>query len=336
MVESPAQITWRAHGSPTSDGCVAAEGRCYLCGGTVLRGVKVEAWMGGNFTDQARAACPPASHVCEACVYITSRVSPVLGRPPKEGKEFGGNFRNYSHMGDERGYLNASKGEKGAIRDFLARDHGGVWFASIADSGQKHVLPFARLNGPGRAGVALLDDMLVSVPNEMSLVADMTRLLTAGATKETIESGSYNDGAWRRCEDAIRDFERRRSAERGSGWFLLALWLAQRDEEEVQSRLDVERTEKERKHGSRSRTGAASGDRQRAGGAKRRVHTDVGAPAAKALAEVRAAPTPEPERGLVDRAVARKDPRVARDHQHEQLALFGAGEPGPLPRRPRR
>ena len=103
-------------------------------------------------------------------MFICSRTSPVPGRPAKEGKKFGGNFRNYTHLWDERGYANASKGEKPVIREFLARNHAGPWFAAIADSGQKHVLPFARLNGPGRPGIVLLDELVVRVLPDAYLV----------------------------------------------------------------------------------------------------------------------------------------------------------------------
>lgn len=329
---TPSQITWQAHGSPRVESCSDAHGLCYLCGGTVTRGAEVDRWMGSNFTDQTRARFPCGAFVCEACVYITSRVSPVLGRDAKEGKKFGGCFRNYSHCADERGYFNASKGEKPKLREFFAREHQGAWFCSVAESGQKHVLPFAQLNGPGRAGVALLDDSVIQIPEDVSLIDEMMVLLTAGATKETIESGSYNEGAWRRCEEAIRAFERKRATERGSGWFTLALWLAQRDEEEVQARLEVERVAKEEKHGSSGRKGTARRNRERPGGTKRGVHTDVGAPAAEALAEVRAEIAPEPERSVIDRPVAREDARRTRNHEHEQLVLFGAGESGPMPR----
>ena len=148
--------------------------------------------MGTNFTSQTLCRAPSSGWVCEACAYITSRTSPVIGRDAKEGKKFGGSFRNYSHLWDERGYVNASKGEKPAIREFLARDHRAPWFAALADSGQKHVLPFSVLNGPGRGGVVLFDEVRVPIPADQSLVDECTALLTAGATKEELECGDYS------------------------------------------------------------------------------------------------------------------------------------------------
>lgn len=183
---------------------------------------------------------------------------------------FGGNMRNYSHLyeagwsspefaavKDEKGevvghngpaglgYVNASKGEKQLVREFLARKHEGIWFAAIADSGQKHVLPFAPLNGPGsRSGVVLFEETLVTVPDDQSLIDHMTELLTAGVTKDEIDRGDYYVRTMRERREMAREFESSHGHERGSPWFALAIWLAQRDEEEVERRLAAEKEAK--------------------------------------------------------------------------------------------
>jgi hypothetical protein len=164
-----------------------------------------------------------------------SRTSPVLGRPAKEGNKFGGNFRNYSHLWEKgRGYSNASKGEKPAIREFLAREHAAPWFAAIADSGQKHVLMFVALNGPGRSGVVMFDEQPVCVPDSVALVDSITALLSAGVTKDEIGSREYYVRTMAERRELVERFEAEHGSERGSGWFTLALWLSQRDEEEFQ------------------------------------------------------------------------------------------------------
>jgi hypothetical protein len=241
MRESPSQIVWVSAGSIPVDGCVSAAGRCYVCAGEITRGMPVTDWMSTNNTDQNRARSPASTHVCEACCFVHSRIAPVPGRPAKEGKKFGGNFRNYSHLWDERGYLNASKGEKPLIREFLARDHRGPWFAALADSGQKHVLPFAPMNGAGRSGVVLFDEVRVPIPGDQSLVGECASLLTAGATKEEIESGDYSARAWTLCGPALAAFESMHGPHRGGAWFSLAVWLAQRDEAEVAVRQAAEK-----------------------------------------------------------------------------------------------
>lgn len=393
-MKTPPQIVYELHGSPPVHGCEEHEGRCYVCAGSMTRGKRVAKWMGSGFTDHSRVALPTESHVCEGCCYITSRVSPVLGRPPgkckvcdgtlrvvrrpsagkgsrsKIGDECpkcdgtgmqgaGGNFRNVSNLwehgwrsppfapvvdGDGAvlqyngppglGYVNASKGEKPLQREFLAREHEGPWFAAIADSGQKHVLPYARINGPGRAGVVLFDDQLIRVPGDVSLIGDMCELLTVGATKEELASGVYGVGAWTRCESAIRGFEGAHAASRGGGWFALALWLAQRDESEVQRRLAAEKAERDAK--TERRKNRASRDRVVSRRAKQGVHSDAAAQGAQALAAPASGARGEPDGSRDDGPVAGADPHPAAHHndpkQPQQLALFGVGEARRKPR----
>jgi hypothetical protein len=251
---SAAQMIHVAHGSPSMDSCfsIVSEGgqlpHCYLCSGDVTRGMLVVEWMGSNFTDQTRAPCPLSPVICEACVFLSSRVSPVLGRDVKEGKKFGACFRNVSNAVEvdwigvqAPGYANYSKGEKPAILAFLERDHAGIWGIGIADTGQKHVAPFTPMNGPRRGGVVLFEEALVSLPSDLGLVYQMRYLLTAGATKDEIECGDYRSQTWGRCRREVELFEKENGGERGSEWFALALWLAQRDEAQVEERLAAEK-----------------------------------------------------------------------------------------------
>lgn len=254
---TPSQIIWQAHGSPRVDSCVDGLGRCFVCVGQVSRGELTDKWLKSSYTDQNRARSPTSLYVCEACCYVHSRTSPVLGRPPKEGKQFGGNFRNYSQMweqgwtgvafgetGKPGEYANASKGDKPLIREFLRRTHLGPWFCGVADSGQKHTIPFIPLNGPGGGGRVLFEETIVEVPDSLALVDAITALLTAGCTKEEIESGNYTQRAWMMCADAVKQFETEHGPERGSPWFGLAVWLSQRDEDAVALRMAVEKEAK--------------------------------------------------------------------------------------------
>jgi len=244
----------------------------------------------------------------------------------------GGSFRNYSHLWEDGyGYENASKGEKDRIRAFLCRDHQGYWFASIADTGQLHVLPFAQINGPGTSGVVEFDRVAVEVPADTSLVFDMCLLLTAGATKDEITSGDYGVNAWRRCEPAVRLFEGRHSRLRGGAWFALAIWLAQADKTEVERRLAAEkeaRDERKRKNSRGKRKARKGGDRDVPGRAQQSVHKNERTQGTEALAAVPVRVAPEPDRGRDDRAVAGSDSRPAADRssaeQRQQLSLFDA------------
>lgn len=308
-MKSPSAIVHAVCGSPRLDSCVEHIGSCWLCAGAMTRGESVDSWNGASFTGQNRVRLQLATHVCESCVFVTSRLSPVPGRPAKDGKKFGGNFRNYSSLW-ERGwespifaperdssgriigyngpaglsYVNASKADKDYVRSFLAREHGGVWFAALADSGQKHVIPWAPMNGPGRGGVVLFDEQLVQVPDSLALVDEMTLLLTAGATKEELGSGDYSARAWQMCGAMLRAFDETHGQHRGGGWFTLALWLAQRDEETVQARMAAE---KETKSADRKRKGKAANPHDRgAPRAPRRVSGNAKRERAEALGPV--------------------------------------------------
>jgi hypothetical protein len=140
-------------------------------------------------------------------------------------------------------YVNASKGEKPTILAWLRGKKVGPWFAAIADSGQKQVLPYAPVNAPGARGKVVFDDVIVVLPDEhgWQLVTSMISFLTAGATKEEIVRGEYNASTWTRCRAAIETFEGSWSAHRGGSFFGLAVWLAQRDEALVHVRIEAEK-----------------------------------------------------------------------------------------------
>lgn len=254
---SPSSMLHAVLGSPRVDGCVDLEAPslCWICGDMARRALARAAWLGAKYTGQNKVRAPSSPWICEPCVHLHSRVAPVPGRPAAEGKAFGGNFRNYSHLYEQAPggviYANASKGQKPVILAFLRRPKLGLWWAAIADSGQKHVVPWAPLNGPGAHGRILFDEQVVELPDAAgwALVDEMIALLTACATKEEIGGGAYGPGAWSRCRDAIVTFEARHSGRRHGAWFGLALWLAQRDESAVAERQKNEQAAKAAKGG---------------------------------------------------------------------------------------
>lgn len=256
---------------------------------------------------------------------------------------FGGNMRNYAHLYEDGwdspefaavkdeegevvghngpaglGYINASKGEKPAIREFLAREHRGIWFAAIADSGQKHVLPFTPLNGPGsRSGVVLFEESLVTVPDDQSLIGDMTALLTAGVTKDEIGSGNYYIRTMRERRELAQGFEAGHGHERGSPWFSLAIWLAQRDEEESARRVAAEKEAKGGRKAKKKTGNARGGDG--ADAAERVPQCPGRAPADELLGA-----TPEPVQGggSPNDDGERVGERSAEANANRQLSLF--------------
>jgi hypothetical protein len=251
MAPSASQLLHADLGRPAHEDCAPCDvAACWNCGSPYDRGVELDRLLKASLTDQNTARAPHSTLVCEACVYVRARFSPVPGRLPKEGRENGGRFSNYSHLLDTAEsvpYANASKGEKPVILAFLRRHHAGHWFAAIADSGQKHVLPYAPVNPPGSRGRVRFDDRTISLPDAAgwALVDDMVALLTAGATKEELASGAYGARAWQLCGEHLASFEHAWGRLRGDAWFALAVWLAQRNEEAVAARMAAEKTAKE-------------------------------------------------------------------------------------------
>jgi hypothetical protein len=208
-------------------------------------------WQGASFTGQNRVRCPESTFVCEACVWA------MAGKPPDT-------LRMYSHFVDGRGWRKWNKGDKAAMRDWLRAPKRGEWFAAIADSGQKHVLPWAPINSEAATAPRVhFEDRIVTLSSDWSLLDELAELLTLGATKEEIGRGEYGPRAWLLCGEGLRAFEARWAYERGGGRFDLMVWLAQRDETRVQARMEDER------HARRQAKGAAAkqdgrGDSRRA------------------------------------------------------------------------
>lgn len=237
MVTTASRVLWSAAGSPAVTGAVDVDGRCWVCAARMTRGLRVDKWQGSNFTGQNRVRSPASTHVCEPCVWA------MAGKPPDT-------LRMTSHLWDEyTGWERPNKGNKPSMRAFLRREHRGEWLAAIADSGQKHIVPWTPVNPPGtRRGRVLFETELVELPREAGwvMVDTMAMLLTLGATKEEIARGEYTSRAYALLgAEAIERFEAQWARQRRGGpWFALAVWLAQRDEAAVTARMEAEKAAK--------------------------------------------------------------------------------------------
>lgn len=219
--------------SPAVDGGGDMHGRCWICAGTHARGVLIKDFCGASYTDQNKARNQSATHVCEPCAWACSWVVPPGFPPPEPGKK-GLNLRLFSHLHDDRGYLALNKASKPAILKWLREPKQGEWFAAIADTGQKHVLPWTPINVAPTGGVVRFEETNVTLPRDVHgwrLADCMISLLSRGVTKGEVESGDYSVRSWQQHADAIRDFEHEHDMRRSGAWFGLALWLSQRDEE---------------------------------------------------------------------------------------------------------
>lgn len=250
-MKSPTQTIHALYGCPAVSkpeptGPIDAPHGCRVCGAPCDRGMPYEDWGGSDTTTPGRVRSWQSAVVCEACVAICARYSPCPARPAADGKE-PIRWGNLSALYDDDGLVTATKGEKDKIRAWFAKPKRGRWFAAIAESGQKHVIPWTPWNGAdAQRGVIRFEERdVVCTPDALlSLVGDMTAFLTAGATKETIESGDYSPNQWRALGARIEVFEGAHGSKRGGDVFALALWLAQRDEAETAARIERENAER--------------------------------------------------------------------------------------------
>lgn len=228
-MNTASRLLYEYRGRPPVD-CVSHAFDCYVCASPSSLGVSVGEWMGANFTGQNRVRSPASSHVCDACVWA------MAGKPPHTE-------RMWSHLYSADEYLRVNKGRKAEMRAWLRRPHTGPCFAAIADSGQKHLIPWAPICHE-RVDVVNFEDRIVEI-GDWQLVDDLSEMLTLGATKEEIQRGEYSPRAWTLITPPrLREYEQYLRRLRASGWFDLALWLSQRDEIRVQERIDAERRTK--------------------------------------------------------------------------------------------
>ena len=297
MIITASQVVHRIGGFKASPICSDVEPFvCWVCGGRSGRGAKRAAWQGAMFTGQNRVRCPASEFVCEACVVV------MAGKPPDTE-------RMWSHLVEGDSHQRCNKGHKPQIREFLRRQHAAPWFAAIADSGQKHIVPWCTVNPAGQSGGRiLLEEAEIDLPRDAAgwaLLDEIADLLTAGATKEEMGRGEYGPRAWSLCGAALRAFEEARGHLRGGAWFELAVWLAQRDEAAVEARMQAEKEAKQAKakqakeaERERSRKGkAAKPDRGGAPRTKKGVPRDAGVQHTEALGS---APGQDARGGAVD------------------------------------
>jgi len=216
------------------------------------------------------------------------------------GRDRGANWRNYSLLFDASDAVPLrvlSKGYKAEIRAWLRAEHKGPWFAAIADTGQKHVVPWTPVNLGSRGRIRFEERELALDPSRFGLLDDLEALLTAGATKDEVLAGDYTPSTYQRCGALVETFEARWSSERASVWWDLAVWLSQRDEALVAERLEREKqAQKEKKRGAGRKAEAsargadgvlAAGDPPRVPAEPAGERAQMGGPAADAPADQR-------------------------------------------------
>lgn len=350
-VETPASRLHALAGAPPQTGCTDTPDYCVICASPARRTALFNDWPGSGSTDQNKLrGLGLSERLCEPCVWAHSWVSPPGWKPTEQGDakkaakraaleaELAArgavargardpNLRLFSHFWCEStGYVFLNKGDKPQIREWLrARRDGESWWAAIADSGQKHTLPWVREQKRAR-GVVRFEDRDVAVGDWTTLDV-MSAALTAGVTKAEIEEGNYGPRAWELAESHVRTLRALAERELGSGWWSLCVWLAQRNEAEVAARIEQEKAAKAAKkeavkRGRSAKAGVCEGSR---GGARARDASGVPESGSKRARPLEPSTRPAAGRGANERDGRADDhgdaPRPA--PRGAQLGLFG-------------
>jgi len=212
-------ILWEAAGKPPGKGDI--EGVCRVCGRRDT-GLSFNRWVRPTFTDFDKLQ--PGTVICQACQFSFAECSELLAR--RVGKEKPQRMRNYSHFIVNSEWLPLGKGDKTQMADVLLNRDWQV--AIIAQSGQKHII-FRAI--PGR--VQFEEQQVDFDRADYAALLANVEALYAGFSKSQIGSGNYAQHRVMRFGIAKWDrLERRVAPVRGASLFDLALFLAQRRDED--------------------------------------------------------------------------------------------------------
>jgi len=211
-------------------------GICRFCGAENI-GVEFDEWVKDTFTDFDKLRI--GNIVCDACLFFFNEKSDELAKIMCKDKPQ--RMRNYSHFIVAGNWIPLSKGNKDKMKDLL---FGSPFpeLAAIADSGQKHIVFRAERNRPGsKCGwVQFEEQSLFFIPEEFKLHLDNIERLYAGFSKDEICGGKYQ--SWRIMQfgvDRWIEVEKEIKIIRGSLIFHLALFLAQREEQDAAGRNET-------------------------------------------------------------------------------------------------
>ena len=223
------QMLYQAAGSPSVPDLEPASGACWLCGSDLGgTGVPRESAIKDTFTDHDKCASPRSTHLCRACVFCFSERVPWPGRDKLQ------RMRNYSHFVIGGQWLPLSKGDKAQMREILLAPPEDEWLGVVAESGQKHLIFRAPVAlGASRCAIQFEEQQLAYAPRDLARELEVIETLyQAGFSKAEIETGDYNQARMLKAGLRVwRAAERQAQPWRGSVLFRLALFLAQKREQ---------------------------------------------------------------------------------------------------------
>lgn len=202
--------------------------RCWLCGGlTHGRGMLKADRITDMFSDLFLAAWPESKSLCMACSALQSQ------KP----------FRLYSSLITEQGVRHVARATWAEV---LANPPDPPWAACLAVSGQKHLFFKTQINRQNNIVCVQMEDLPVRfTPDELRDLLEVVERLYAVFTKDEILTGAYSSG--RIGQYGMAEFERDSwyvGNYRGERLLALAVWIARRDEEARNERLEAAKERK--------------------------------------------------------------------------------------------
>ena len=187
-------MVWELAGRPVRDSIrpEPVPGVCAMCGRHVDTSLATAKAIGGNFTDQYQLARPDSPRICYACVWVCS------GKPPDTvrmwtvacapGAGFPASHPKSPGWGNADLLLTARNDMRQVVA-MLADPPDGPWLVSVAESGQKHPLPYARINHGTALWTVRMDAVDVTATPGMwrHVFGHVVALRTAGYTAAEIE-----------------------------------------------------------------------------------------------------------------------------------------------------
>jgi hypothetical protein len=203
---------------------------CRFCGAETAEGIPFDQWVKPTFTDWDKLL--PGDCICADCQFWFDESSAALAE--RVGKDKPQRMRNYSHFVLNGAWIPLTKGDKAQMVGLLLGESFPE-LAAIAVSGQKHIVFRAVRNPPGgSAGWAQFEEQRMWVDSAaLRSLLDTAQALYAGFSKSEIESGQYQPH--RILQFGIERWqllEARVKSQRGSLLFQLALFLAQRSDDD--------------------------------------------------------------------------------------------------------
>lgn len=224
LAGSPAPAGWRPQ-----DG----SGVCAMCARTVAETMPAGKALGANFTDPTLWSAPQSVRVCAACTWCCA------GRPPSTVRGWtilaapglalpASAEKAWAVVHDRPGLCVTNRSDPGAVAALLLDPPDSEWLCTVAVSGQKHTLPYTRVNRGGGAWTMRMETAHVTAtPAAFRTVLRSAAVLrAAGHRAEDIKDAAPTAGgvktaadleAWRVEAAHLAGLER-------SGALDLALW----------------------------------------------------------------------------------------------------------------